>query len=279
LDTTKYPVDTSARALPLRAARLAVTVTDNSLKSSISSLVFQHSAFDGESYSGSGQLWYNICQVPADGETKGKYQTFLGTTSGSETTDPTWNASPPYFSSNGDDQITGSVSPATTFLKNLNNGQSWTYFFFGETPATWSGTPVFAQCGGNAVGIAGFSLRYIAATNRVRLGTSNGIVAANLDVVGSALPTSSNLAFAVTYNASTGAYKIYINSATPSLTGTHTAAALAQTTSTTNTNLFFTNFPSGSKIRESGMMNSIMTDGEWATIKAAISTKHGITYS
>ena len=76
-------------------------------------LVFNRDAANALSYPGTGQLFKNLLAEPADGEAQGVYDMYLGTTSASQSSDPTFTGpaggktSSTYWAFNGSQQMVG----------------------------------------------------------------------------------------------------------------------------------------------------------------------------
>jgi hypothetical protein len=113
----------------------------------VSGLLFE---LDARSYS-SGQTFANSWPTPYDGSAQTAYDYFLGATSSSEATDPTFNSAgaASYFSHDGGDYFTcTSGSGSTSFLKNLHKAagkfsvELWFYYNGNAAQSSWfdSGT-------------------------------------------------------------------------------------------------------------------------------------------
>lgn len=87
------------------------------LQDDIASTCYHLDATDSASYSGSGQSWSNLISSPHDGAAQTDFDMYLGLTSGSTSTDPTFNgsagSSSAYFSTDASGDCFTSISTST----------------------------------------------------------------------------------------------------------------------------------------------------------------------
>ncbi len=278
-DYTKVLKDNQAEPLPLRASN--TTPTNSSVyvgSSALTGVVFNRRA--KELYS-TGQLMPNAARTPADGSTQNVYRLKLGSSVNVGADDPTFVAAaggvPAHLTNDGADALYGQDSTVPNFLKRLGTTSVHSYYALIKNPASWgtTATPIFYLAGGNSAGTAGFGVRYLTVSNRIRITTSDGAATGNVDIDTSALPTSTYTLFVFTYDPTTKAYKIYINAVSPNNTGTATAAKQAE--AGTNVHSFFSLFTATAGWIEDGMVNHVMTNAEVSALKSYLETQYEIT--
>jgi len=84
----------------------------------LSNMELELDATESTSYSGSGQTWANVITSPDSGAAKTDNDFFLGLTSGSESTDPTFNVD--RFDFDGGDLFACTTAGGTTFMNEMH---------------------------------------------------------------------------------------------------------------------------------------------------------------
>lgn len=270
----------SAQALPLRSAKVTPTdvtpVTpppgDTNVSSIMSDVVFNSRAKDY----GGAQVLPNAVTAPADGSSQSTYdRTFGSTSTVGEGNDPTFAAAaggvPALIVNDGGDTL--QIAASIARLQSLASSGVWSFYGLYKAPATHTTAEIFMQCGGNQAATPGLSLRYTGTV--IRLATADGTATGNVTLQTVALPTTGYYLLVFTYDPATKAFKVYVNSVTPTATGTATAAK--STPATINSAIFFGAHGAGAGFIEDALINHIVTDAEVSSIKSYLQTKHGIT--
>lgn len=234
--------------------------------------LFSHSAADT-----SGQNVPNTVPTPADGTSAAAYNLRLGGNAAVDAADPTFVAAaggvPAMLTGDGADRLEMSVP--SLFLRNLSNTSAHTFFMLLKPPAVWSGTPVFAQVGGNSSAVIGESIRYILATPGIRIMTSDGTAADSNTAPTGAIPVTGYAFVMAGFDPNTGSYRVALNKGA-SIAGT-TATAKKGTATSGTLPTFFSSFPAGSGFIEQGMFAHVATEAEVASIISYLESKYAIT--
>lgn len=208
----------------------------------IASCVFDLDATVAASYDGSSGRWLNLETTPADGAAQAAHDMFLGTTSGADATDPAFNgsagSSSAYFSGTGTQffrNVAASAAAQPQFYKDLHKstgGQLHTIVAAVRFPAT-GGSLTNRLCGTGGGSTVAHGITYFSPTftqlDKAGLGWYDGS-GANTIINSSVISDGTDKIIAFTFNPGTGAYKIYVNSTTPT---TGTASAQVSTTDAT----------------------------------------------
>lgn len=96
-----------------------------------------------ESYSGTGQIWNNLTENPADGSSSGEYNFYYGSSTGADSGDPSFVGTPgnrtpgEYMSFDGTDIFQKNGAENTTFTNNFaKTGQQYTFVIWMRTGGT-----------------------------------------------------------------------------------------------------------------------------------------------
>lgn len=256
VDETKLVKDNSANAIPLRAAKItSLPRSETYMDDIVAGAVFQHDVrlkgYNGE------QAISNLISFPNDGQAQSAYNGSLGTTTSVSTDDPGFSVSPKFWSFDGGDYTrVGGASP-TAFQAGLSTNKNFTFLCHFKTPSSLSGQPNIFSCGGTGATVAGIVLRYIAASNFMRLATSNGTTATTYSMsTATQLTASTVYKMAISLNPSTRAFNVWLNSSTPVLSGT---ATLGGATSTSAFSVF-NQFTTGTELYGYGMYDSVLSN-------------------
>jgi len=254
VDNTKLLKDNSSFLVPFKSTTItSIPVSETYLNDIVAGAVWQHDA-RLRSYNGE-QLIPNLIPVPNDGQTQTTYNGSLGSSVAETSIDPGFSVD--HWTFDGDDyNRVGGTSP-TAFHAGLSTDKSFTFICHFKTPSTLSGQPQLFSCGGTASSVAGITLRYIASSNFMRIATANGTTSTT-----SSMSTASQLTGNTVYkmafalNPSTGAYTLWLNSATPVLTGT---ASLGGATSTSPLAVF-NQFTASTELYGYAMYDSVLNN-------------------
>lgn len=252
VDETKLVRDNAAITMPLRTARItSIPLDETYMDDVVSGAVHQHDArLNG--YAG-GQTIPNLIPFPHDGESQSAYDGLLGSSASVAGNDPGFSTD--HWTFDGDDyNRVGAPSPSA-FHAGLSTNKSFTFICHFKTPPSITGQPQIFSCGGTGASIPGLALRYITPGNFMRIATANGTASAALSMSSaSQLSVSTVYKMAFAYNPSTGAYTLWLNGATPVLTGT---ATLNGATSASPFSVF-NQFTSGTELYGYGMYDSVL---------------------
>jgi len=276
-DYTKMLRDNQTVPLPARFAEITATVTNAGTVDSDTSTVWTNSIWNHSAADTSGQTVPNKIAAPADGQSKADYNVFLGSTSASgEGNEPTFVAAsggvPAMLTNKGTDVLQQTAN--TAFTRNLANDRSSSYSVLLKAPTAWNTVAYLLQCGGTAAGTAGYSIRYVPASNQFRVSSSDGTAIENGIVTVPAVQTTGYVMFTVTYNGATGDYQIFING-TAAISGTITAKKTGVATVTTFN--VFNAFPSGTGFIADAMSSDIKNATAVTALLNFWQTKYGIT--
>lgn len=271
--------------------------SDSSLLSAVASTCFDLDTTLLTSYGGSGQTWSNLANIPNDSSSKTSYDFYRGDTSGTDTSDPTFNGTPgsqnTYWSYPTSQQFFTLKGSNTAFLNGLaktsGGGKGW-YVFSGQTPV------------GNSVSDPLFFGTTFMGTIRadtaplqygMLIDTTNGVpriitqsLAGLQDSVssGTTLPSLTNLLMIVSWDLTltTNNVRFWINNRSKT---TKSFAPASSITDASN-KLYLSSdvapaneyMPNGWKTRGMAMGNAFIDDVDADKIIDFINLRHGITY-
>ena len=268
INYTKLVKDNSSNAMPLRTTKItSVPVSETYMDEVVTGTVWQHDT-RLKGYAGE-QAIANLISFPHDGQSKTAYDGSLGTTTSVSTDDPGFSSSPKCWTFDGGDYTrVGGASP-TAFQAGLSTNKSFTLLCHFKTPSTLSGQPNFFSCGGTGATVPGIVLRYIAASNFMRIATANGTTATSYSMTtATQLNASTVYKMAFSLNPSTGAFSVWLNSSTPVLSGT---ATLGGGTSTSAFSVF-NQFTAGTELYGYGMYDSVLTNTQVGSLFTYLGT-------
>lgn len=235
--------------------------------------VFTLYAGKSNSYSGSGQTWYNTTSSPADGSAKSAYDFYLGNTSGSDSEDPTFNgtagnqSSSEYFNFDGADDFT-IAGGNTTFTNSLHKDNAVFTFATLIYLGSLTTQSILGTTGGTGNGI---TLRANASGN-ITFTQSDGTTAHTIKTAAGIVSATTPLMVAISYTESTGVGLIYVNTGTKT-TSTISTSYTTPSSSAANTALTIageapgdTELSSGSKMWFAGMWNTALSETQLDTI-------------
>ena len=275
-------VKASAKAISKGLLLEAGGPSDISLKSIISSAVFDLDATVSSSYSGSGTTWSNLVPSPADGSNQTAYDFFTGNGS-TGTTYPTFTGSPgspsAYWALDSGDYFSIKSGVNTSFINNLHKstaGQKVTLILAMRTAADgyYIGTAPGAPDGSNH----GFyfykstTTLYLDQFNAGTYGRSSFAVTGN----------GTDMLMAVAFDVTGGTIKKASNAR--SFTS---VASPSFVTTTTNANLSMKIGANGSAAGTGGncriygvyAFNELLSDAQLDDVVDFINARHGRTYA
>lgn len=235
-----------------------------------SSAMYWYSAVRSNSYPGTGDVIASLITSPADGKGS-QWQGNLGGSSGSSTTDVTFNGtagSPAaYFSTS---QVDGSYDRISILnigrsIQRWSSDQPFTVVGTIRTPPSSmnysaNGSAIM-QTGANTASVAGVTIRFTAA-NKISVLIGDGVARNQTDFT---FPTpialDTDYFYAATLDPNTGAFKFYLNSVTPVVTGTVNIANKAEATSVTALALF-RDWIDDTRFYQFQGFNAVLTDAE-----------------
>lgn len=253
--------------------------------------VFELDATESVSYNGvsTSKTLYNIVQSPADGSHKSLYDFNVG---GDNTTNGTDN--PSFIGSVGDNSSYFETDgtqffklPANTnFLDGLlksTGGSPHSIVLVGNFPSTTSTSRGFCGTGGGSTSLHGIGyynpgFSYV---NKIGMGRYNGAGVNNIYNTSTTSDGTDKL-IVMCYDPTTYSYKFYINSSTPSLSGT--ASALTETANASYPFEIFavggglTKMGSSGKLYAFAVISGIVSDSDVSSIISYYENKHGRTY-
>lgn len=223
--------DSPSRALSSFAGAADVT-------SSIvtSGLVCYLDAGDGRSFAGgSAQKWRNMTTSPADGSSQNAYDFFLGASSSSESTDPTFvgvsggRSANDYFSFDGGDYFT-LAGGHTSFVNSLHkDGAKFTLVCVVRTPSSFGGSVYGARLFSTGTNY-GFDLMWLKNTGKIRIAAYGSSFSKDSDV---ALSPSTTYFLAVSLDETASGY-LYLNGRYAQVGGADTFSAAYSSPTTTD---------------------------------------------
>lgn len=266
VDETKLVMDNAAVPMPLRTAKITnIPISEVFIDDVVPGAVYQHDA-RLNLYNG-GQDIHNMVAFPNDGEMQAIYDGTLGTSNAVTSNDPGYLNGRWTF--DGDDyNRVGGVTP-TAFHAGLSTSKNFTFLCHFKTPSSLSGQPQIFSCGGTGVSIPGITLRYVAASNFMRIATANGTTTTTANMTtASQLNPNTVYKMAFSLNPVTGAYVLWLNGSTPVLTGT---ASLGGGTSTSAFGVF-NQFTTGTELYGYGMYNNVLLNTQIENLFAYFDT-------
>ena len=260
---------------------------DPSLKSVLSSCVFDLDATKSASYGGSGQAWANLVPVPADGSTRTAYDFYLGTNGSIGATDPTFTgtagSSAAYFALDGGDVFR--IPAMTAFFNRLHKttgGTDWWFSLAFRFSSNGSAQNIFATRTSSAT--TGTVIQSSAA-DLVQMGMRGDT--SNATTSPSALPALVNGTDYVligSFSAAQANFRWWLNSTTktnasftpnPSVTDASGTTTIAGSAAAGSSSLM----ANGTRIYALSMGNAYIDNNEAAKIVAAYNTRHGRVYA
>lgn len=260
---------------------------DPSLKSVLSSCVFDLDATKSASYGGSGQAWANLVPTPADGSARSAYDFYLGSSGSVGATDPTFTGTPgssaAYFALDGGDIFR--IPAMTAFFNRLHKTTGGTDWWFACTfryASNGSSQMIFATRTSSAA--IGMSIQSSAA-DLVQMGMRGDT--ANATTSSSALPALVNGTDYVligSFSAAQANFRWWLNSTTKTATGLTPNASVTDASGTAtiagngavgSSSLM----GNGTRIYALSMGNAYIDNSEAAKIVAAYNARHGRIYA
>jgi len=252
------------------------------LSAIIPSAVFDVDATLEASFDGTGQLWKNLIPAPADGSAQTAYDFWRGSTSASQTNDPTFNgtAGDPaaYFSNDGGDAfwLAGAL---TTFLGRLHRDQDFTFVTAMQTAP--SGSPLrstlfhtgLAPNTGQGIELQGnFSSNDIA----VLMAGTSGYGHNTLTITNPSF--SANCMIIMSHKHSTNKTKYWFNTATGTERN-HTFAAANADAAATRVWLGGGGYATaGTRLYNASMFNEYFDDAKALAVIEQLEIRHGRNY-
>lgn len=283
--------------LPMLATRSgAAYAPPASILETIASNVIDIDATLTASYAGTGQIWSNYCPTPADGSAKSAFDMYLGDSSSSNATDPTFNGSAgspsAYFSLDGGDYFSlASGVGGPNFIKQLHqegaaiNGVTLAMAF--RYVDSGSAQNLAGNNSSSSTGNAGFRWG-ISSSDAENFLRNTGAASNSNNTVTSALTLVNNTDYliALTYDrlSATRAVKMSINGAT----FTAQTAPAALTGNTVDSDKLFTigssrgasgTMANGTRIYAFSAFNAVLSDSELAALAAIYESRHSRDYT
>lgn len=253
---------------------------DTSIQSIIPSAIYDVDATQLASYNGTDTHWRNLVPTPADGAAKADYDFMLGTTSGADTDDPTFNGtagSQAAYWTFSDTADCFQLPANTTLTANLHQAastQDWSLAFFYKT-----GVADLSQLelAATRISSAGIRLRQDAFSSSPEINffqqNSGGTASGNS---GTTYVTLSSETFVViTFDASTGEMKFYVDGAAVVTT---TVTYAAGTTAANQALKLFNLMPSDYRVYAASAYNTVISASDVTSLKSFMETRHGRTY-
>lgn len=245
----------------------------------LASTVMDIDATMGASYT-SSQTWANIETTPADSAAQSAYDVYLGTTSSSQTNDPTFTNTadtyPAYFNFDGGDVLTLAGSN-TAFLDALHKTTGGTDWWIAMPFRYVSGTQyLFGTASGAPLnGIAAFI-----SSNKITVRQAGG---SSVDKqLSPTLSSATNYLFIISYNASLAKYTYWLNTragtdeAVTFVTATNNAAHSLNISSLDGSSLPLIN---GSRLYGFSMGNEHLDDTKAGAIIDQYNARHRRLYA